>query len=225
MRLLRNILLLSVSLTSHYALAENIVVYEQEPELVSAFISDFNNSFLQETADNFVLDNDYIINDVHWYGFYPYELTDEDNFTVRFYEPDGSGIRPGNILYEFSDIDVQRVASGLGTSGNVYEYNLDPLPYYPKVELTAGETYWLSVINQTPDGQWNWLSNGEGTFYARFDTNGDGSIEDEGWVIGDFVNFAFSLTVSVPNSTNLSLFIMLALILLYTLRTKTQKGA
>jgi hypothetical protein len=65
------------------------VLYQQESDQTKGFVSDsdiFINNLAQYIADDFILDTDSTITDVHWYGLYNDGSTvSQAQFRIQFY--------------------------------------------------------------------------------------------------------------------------------------------
>jgi hypothetical protein len=109
-------------------------------------------------ADDFTLNGDYWVTDVHWKGVYiPNTPKPEDDFIIRFYEDNGSGMPTalGTQIYEDVVGIVDYIDTGvqmpLNTDLDVYEYwsFIDPF------HVTGGVTYWMEVYNNI-NTSWYW---------------------------------------------------------------------
>jgi hypothetical protein len=107
------------------------------------------------TADDFTLEANALISDVHWWGrHHPPMSSGYDDFTFTFYE-DVNGL-PGDVLLE------TRVANELVVSQefpwlNVYRARLSE-PF----SAISGTRYWLSIFNADPNAVWVWGNSSEG---------------------------------------------------------------
>ncbi len=130
-------------------------------------VSDVDAPYL--SADDFVLQEGLnTITDIHWWGFYWIADTPPpaDDFVALFFEDDGGGF-PGNLVQTIDIGDVGRTDTGLdfglgGNSSDIYAYTADIAP----LELTAGETYWLMIVNDINSDEndlWFWATSGVGT--------------------------------------------------------------
>jgi hypothetical protein len=130
-------------------------------------VSDVDAPYL--SADDFVLQEGLnTITDIHWWGLYWIADTPQaaDDFVVAFFEDDGGGL-PGNLVQTFEIGDVGRADTGLdfnlgGNSSDIYAYTANIAP----LQLNAGETYWLMIVNDTTNDDndsWFWAASGIGT--------------------------------------------------------------
>lgn len=198
--------------------AASPIIYEQPlftsgtidgaPAIVGDAWSDFEltNGQSQQVADNFVLDEQYLLTDLHWWGVY-YTSVHDDSFTIRLYSDNGVGSPEVVAWWEVLPDDVDRSDSGarrdlFGSALTVYEYDyiLDP---GDQVVLNPGETYYLSVVNNSGDlCDWAWAHGFEDqldeTHWARAE-DGDAWSADE-------LDMAFYLTGEiVPEPASMSL--------------------
>lgn len=128
-------------------------------------------------ADNFVLQPDSnVITDIHWWGVYAFgdSPPSTDDFTIVIYE-DNAGLPGASIVLNLNVGDVGRTDTGDDTSGSaldIYAYYVDISP----VALTAGSTYWLSIVNDTSadtNDNWYWMQSLSGGTGAN-NNNGTG---------------------------------------------------
>jgi hypothetical protein len=153
-----------------------------------------DKDFGVQAADDFaLLSGATIIRDVHWFGFYIGNITlPTDNFTLLIYA-DSSGA-PGSLLHELSLGAVSRTPSGFMIATTpIFAYSADITAI---TDLSAGTTYWLSVLNDTTNqlGEWAWSDNGT-TGNAMFRTLPNGP-----WTATTFpIGLAFSLTDDVTD--------------------------
>ncbi len=132
--------------------------------------SDFDSG--QYLTDNFNLTEGFTtIRDIHWLGVYGTLSPDAtiDDFTFRFYNTDGGPVQ--NHFAEYTGLSTTRTNTGFTVSGlAIYEYST----VIPDLALTAGPTYWLSVVNDTsayPTYGWSWVRlSGAGDARVRFTT-------------------------------------------------------
>ena len=139
--------LLSLSVMSLKAQAS--VIFEQLPTTIDSTRVFYNSSTLNyidpafRAADDFVLNADSLVTDIHWWGGF---ALGENDFTFTFYDDNG-GI-PGSVLHT--------------SSGSLNIVPLDVVSFYYSSFLTspfnatAGVTYWLSVYNAASDSTWYW---------------------------------------------------------------------
>ena len=120
--------------------------------------------------DSFKLSTDATITGVSWYGVDLNELfttpINPDSFNVGIYADNGSG-KPGSLLGQTT----------VGNSGNAFDTGVDlmGLTLYgysatlsSGLNVTAGTTYWLQVIDPTTNADWFWASGSgpDGTHYG-----------------------------------------------------------
>jgi hypothetical protein len=196
------------------------VIYSQDlavfdGESVGDDWSDFDlaNGSSQQIADDFVLREDKLLTDIHWWGVY-YTAIHDDNFTVRLFADDGGDPQLVH-WWEITPETVNRTDSGYtrDLNGNPltvfkYDYDLEP---GEQVNLAAGTQYYLSVVNDSGDAcDWAW-SYGEydpdsGASFAYWYREQDG----DAWDIWQEGNMAFELTgrdePPIPEPTSALLF-------------------
>jgi hypothetical protein len=176
------------------------------PDETIAWLSDFDgNTFVDyaEQADDFVLnEGGNVVTDLHWWGVYAIGNTPvSDNFTVRIYN-DAGGAPELSAFFELTGVTGDRAAYGTDGFGlTIYEYAIDIDP----LVLTAGETYWFAVINDTSDDDnddWYWSQANElGNNLTRTAPGAD-------WSPDVSVELAFQLTGTrtvVPEPASLGL--------------------
>jgi hypothetical protein len=204
------------------------VVYTQPAQspVVSARASQFvtpPGAFTFQTFDNFSLNADTSIGDVHWQGAYFNVLIpptsapiapNATGFGVNFYA-DNAGL-PGALLStaSFSPSGANEsfvgneFAPNLNVTLAIFDYDVVlSVPFL----ATAGTPYWLSVFAASPppsatDAQWGWTGG----------TGGNGTSFQNGFA----VNFdrAFSLTTTaVPEPPMIGL-LTVALLVLFGVR-------
>lgn len=145
--------------------ANAAVIYDNGVAAVGvAASSDFDTGTFQ--ADNFVLQpGATTITDVHWRGVYGTnggaDTPGTDAFIIRFYADAGGGVP---VLSPFASFSVGSAVNrtdtlvdlGSGASAiDIYSYSVVIAP----LALTAGTTYWLSIVNDTRtdiDDNWAW---------------------------------------------------------------------
>lgn len=112
----------------------------------------------QEIADDFVLGaGANVITDIHWWAHYTTEVIDDD-FVIRFFEDDG-GVPMTDWFLELTPGAVTRSLVGTNTFWGVdeYEYWLDVAP----IALTAGTTYWISIVNNVGPSNYDWSNSSD----------------------------------------------------------------
>jgi hypothetical protein len=149
--------------------ASAAVIYDNgAPNLLDAVLSDADITFLaNQTADNFVLTSEHTtIRDIHWWGIYAGGNTPPatDSFTLFIFD-DASGV-PGNLLHTLPVAGGNRQATSDqipivgGVKADVFAYSAVTSP----ITLSAGPTYWLSILNNTTgdtDDDWFWAMHAE----------------------------------------------------------------
>ena len=149
-------------------------------------------------ADDFVLDDDMILTDVHWWGTYwldgsPTPATDDFRVELFAGEPDGTPAT--SPLASFAVGDIGRTDTGnTDFQGNaIYAYSVD---LDTPVALAGGTEYYLSVVNNTANSTalWAWSATDSLDNLGYFLRNED----SEPWVATVVPsNFAFNLTGTV----------------------------
>ena len=184
--------------------AQAAVIFDNgAPDEDVSWVSDFD--FPNQVADDFSLTPlANTILDVHWWGIYFSTGTPgTDDFTIRIFEDNG-GVPKTDWYREFEVGDVGRVDTGIDELGiyDIYQYETD----IPATPLTAGTTYWLSIVNDTAgdvDDNWYWglSDDGGGNGASR---GNDGEI----WTThARNVDVAFQLTGNVvPEASTYLLF-------------------
>jgi hypothetical protein len=129
------------------------------PDLQNATLSDA--VALWQTADDFVLTTETTLRSVRWWGtFTDWDInptaTNLNNFTLQIYT--GNSSSPNlSPLYSFNLGKIRKIATGslILSSYDLFEFQAGISP----VALTAG-TYWLSIINNSPDPNavWWWAT-------------------------------------------------------------------
>jgi hypothetical protein len=167
-------------------------------------ISDFG--FGQQVADDFQLAGPFLtITQVQWWGGYGFnpDPSPGDNFKIRFfYDIDGSPVVDPFTTMSASSLSrtvTSLTASSWGShdGGTVYKYLVDlPAP----ITLSAGTTYYLSVINNT-SSTWGWLEDGSPSHWYRLS-------DSNSWQYsGRDTNLSFEL-LAVPEPATLLLLSM-----------------
>jgi hypothetical protein len=146
------------------------VLFSQLPDPLLAGIRSQPVDF--QTADDFVISSDGIVKSIRWWGLYTSDPhpAPEDTFSIRFFGDDAG--QPANAPFvDVTPVGPQRTLAGFTDffGRTVYEY-LAILP--TPVELSGGETYYLSIINDPSADVWQWhRSSDDGTGFARFDAS------------------------------------------------------
>jgi MYXO-CTERM domain-containing protein len=181
-------------------------VYSQPSQGQDGLFSDgvAGQFWSQRIADNFVLDNNYVVDGIRWWGssenYIFDDLTNFGAFIIEFY--DDAGGTPGASIGQFSvDIgDANATPTGLMNGNGGHEYQLEaPV----NIALNGGTQYWVSVGSKN-------LSPGDDGFIWSLNFNeGDGNIAADffdGFGYSTFGGFdmAFELTgVPTPGSAAL----------------------
>jgi hypothetical protein len=127
------------------AVSADPVIYDNGPWTGEPLMSSQYDSaypFESEVADDFRLDDDYIVTDAHWIGGYFNGSPILADWTVRFYD-DNAG-SPGNMIYSetFAGTDVNQTSVGFDGTGTE-NFSYDVVLSAPW-QATAGDTYWVS---------------------------------------------------------------------------------
>lgn len=144
------------------------------------WVSDYSYGAVE--ADSFVLAaGKNTIKDIHWWGGYTYGVTSDD-FTIKIYDTAAGALLPGAELYTIKGAVTRTDTGVIGENGlEIYYYSIviDP------IALTAGETFWLEIANNTDGAEWGWsTSSYNGSHAASL---------GEGWDVLD-EELAFNLT-------------------------------
>ena len=197
--------------------ANAMTVYQQDLD-VDGF--GFNSNLFggnQQELDNFVLDHDVVLNDIHWYGFFhdgngiSLPVTQSEIFTVRLFE--FSGGPANNPFYEFTGTPVATDTGLKNTSSHsnpIWKFDLDPVT--PE-QLQAGLTYGISILDAANPHLFAWSlgSTADNVHYSR---NDEGAV----WSSSSS-DFAFSLTI-VPIPSALVLMASGLIVIFYQQRKK-----
>ena len=157
---MKNLISLSILLLCAFALSTHAAVVYSQPynthdNIDAVYTSDANNVYI--IVDDFILDRDYLITDVHWWGVYLYSaVLPEDDFTIDFLPYNSGPALPPLASYDVLQVD--RTDTGdvwtdphSGAQFTIYRYSYDlpsPLP------LVGGTPYCISIYNNTPFGEW-----------------------------------------------------------------------
>jgi hypothetical protein len=176
-------------------------IYSQPSESADGFFSDGvpGQFWSQRIADNFVLDNDYVVDGIRWWGssenYLSNDLTNFKNFVIEFYDDAGGapGASIGQVVVDKNNTNP--TLTGAQNSGGGLEYLMETSL---NLHLLGGVAYWVSVgsenVNPGDDG-FVWSTNfthGEGNIAADFF---DGAGYQPLFVGSDQ---AFELTGAVP---------------------------
>ncbi len=128
--------------------ASKAVVYDNGMAYVGVAASQYDPTFYFDpiVADDFILDEDQRVNDVHWIGVY-WNGGDDGNFDwlVTFYNDVGDGTKPGTVIqsYMYANASVNETWIG-GTPGSLNFYDCYVrLP--ATLSFSAGTKYWISI--------------------------------------------------------------------------------
>jgi hypothetical protein len=162
--------------------------------------------FNAQKADDFILDNDTYITNVHWWGLFygGYEGGSYPNpaeFNIIFYadngsEPTGAGMSDPTstalIVYNFPSING--ILVGEDIHGNpIYYYNAElPTPFFAEKDIK----YWMVVQwvgNYTTTGLWVWVTNGNNPERLNTSVHGFLEIGAPYWTINENGDLAFYL--------------------------------
>ena len=164
MRFVPPALLVAAALASPAPAAADVIFDNGLPDEANGSASDFDaTTFI---ADDFVLQagmNE--VRSVTWFGAYGFTDTPTfpDSFTLSIYDNDaGNGTPQVSPSNEFFVGDVGRVATGGFVAGlDLYRYTAN---LAAPLVLTAGESHWLSIVNETSadtDDDWFWATSDE----------------------------------------------------------------
>ena len=205
------------------------VIYDNGgPDLVTdpdSLLSDFDISapftVTNQTADDFALQSgNNTIRDIHWWGIYLLDNTPgTDDFTIRIFEDDGGKPSAINFQTVFTG-NPGRADTGFDHTplsglfiADLYEYWVE----VPALTLTAGTTYWLSIVNNTSDDDndtWAWVTSSTGGGGNGHERAADGDV----WTVHapetGGREYAFNLTVPEPTGFTLCLGALAGVILL-----------
>jgi hypothetical protein len=174
------------------------VIYDNgTPDKITGVPSDF--AWPNHMADDFVLSATVgtTITDAHWWGVYnPNDSPTTDDFTLRIYADQGGSPHTSPL----HDIHVGSAVTRTDTGDDfVTTVTLDIYEYaaiVPPISLSAGTTYWFSVVNDTTadtNDSWFWLSSS-----SQVGGNAHTSSNPAfGWTLGG-TELAFQLTNGVP---------------------------
>ena len=159
--------------------------------------SDIYPSILTEqTADDFTLSTNGILNTFTWWGSYaedPASLPD-DQFRISLFKNNGDE-SPTTQPFASLTESVSRSLTGLveATGKSIFQFEMAiPRP----IHLTAANSYYVSIVNQfgqnDVNAYWYWLLGDEtGSNYFRFSDN-------DAWQNEPTGNMAFTVSTVVP---------------------------
>ncbi|MCC6698806.1 MAG: PEP-CTERM sorting domain-containing protein [Candidatus Hydrogenedentes bacterium] len=202
------ILCISVMLTLSPGIVwADLIIYDNgAPDLSTAFLSDLdpNNVYGQiiEEATDFVLAEDFLLTDVHWWGVYwPDAELPIDDFTISLFAAGAGG--PGTLIESIDAGAVSRTDTSLDIQGlSLFSYSF---VLATPVSLSGNTTYYMSIANNTVNSSEGWFwavssyLSGD-TSWSRYGLDGEWGL-DEG-------EAAFYLTGSrevVPEPATISL--------------------
>lgn len=166
-----------------------IIFGDPSPTFQGAVLSE--EGFPQSWVSDFALEpGANVVRDIHWWGIYGSDdLITDDDFTLYLFADNGSGTPENSPFWTLEAGAVARVDSGqtLGTA-TIYSYSLDILP----LTLAAGETYYLSIANDTPadPDNWLWMYLPDGDSWSR-------PADTAPWTANSDANMGFYLTDDV----------------------------
>lgn len=125
------------------------VVYSQPWTSQATNYSDLGHNLI--LIDDFTLNDNCLITDVHWWGSYGGTPPATDDFTIDFIDYSTAPSLPA--AFSFNVGDVGRTPTP--TNPYIYLYSC----YLPTpVSVTPGTTCCISIYNNTPSGNWGWMS-------------------------------------------------------------------
>lgn len=131
------------------------MVYDNDTTPNTGFFADAGSSN-QRIYDDFTLGGDATIDRIVWSGLYASRNNVADDFTIEIYEANGS--LPGNLVTQVSAGNVSEQVVGTLVNRDRFEYEFT----FNQIQLNAGDTYFLSINNDTGEG-WAWATeNGSG---------------------------------------------------------------
>ena len=120
--------------------------------------------FDSQIADDFILDDDYYVTDVHWWGgFWNGTPFDPIEFNIYFYADDGTGNAPtlpvpGSALATYNFPAVNGVFDA-GFGADAYDVDLPGQGFV----ASANTKYWIAIQAVFPfPPQWGWSTAGPG---------------------------------------------------------------
>jgi hypothetical protein len=149
------------------------IVYDQSPPGNTGRTSDFAAPNVNQQAQRVQLSSDASIQAGVTWGFFIDASTPTDNFTIRFYNDNGSGLPQTTPFAEQTGVAVTRVDTGqLSIGGSPIFRNTFNLS--SPVALTASTPYYLSIVNNTSaSSSWTWASQQGGDAGPRFNRDSD----------------------------------------------------
>ena len=175
------------------------IIFSQPPNFSFLSSNNFesNTGDFQQESSRFSLTAGAVVTHLNWWGGYDAGLP-ADVFTVRLFA-DAAGQPANNPLASTAVTGLTRTDTGVrdngGLGSEVFFYSAD---LAAPLTLDANTTYWLSVLDNTPNN-WFWLADGPGTHFFR---TGDAGA----WLqSANGVNFAYELVSPVPEPSGLAL--------------------
>ncbi len=186
-------LALGFSLLSLPSMASAAIIFSQgfnPSSFTGNGSSDFGSN--NQKADNFTVQQDSILGSVSWLGLYHGGATPSaDNFTLRLFQSNASNL-PNTTFFWSENVSnlITRTATPSTTFAGLFTYEAT---LSAGVSLTAGTTYWLSIVNNVGTSNlndWGWAASSlTGSAASR-------SFDTESWVNSNGT-YQFQLT-SVP---------------------------
>ena len=202
------VLLFSVTMlcTVPTVIAATVTVFAQEPQQGGIGVgSDLapTNSVFQQIGDNFQISHDTEVVSVRWWGVYFGDNVVSDDFKIRFFLNSGAGLPYTYPIFSVPAPAVTRTLAGFqnASSWDVYEYVVQlPAPY----AVSASSLRYLSIVNNTPDGNWIWhASDPNPSFFRKsFDPP-----DSQPWVQASNPDLAFRLSEKAILGPKFELFV------------------
>jgi hypothetical protein len=149
--------------------------------------SDFGSS--TQKADDFSILQDSTLGSVSWQGIY-LNGTIADNFTLRIFTDTVVSTPTQTPFWSENVGNLITRTSETATFGELFTYEAN---LSAGVSLTAGTTYWLSIVNDTTNN-WSWAASSTGGLAANR------SLDSDTWAAGNGT-FQFQLSaVPVPGA-------------------------
>jgi len=195
--------LLAITLGVNSVIAS--VLYSQASDQRGGFVSD-NIDTKDYIADDFILTQDSILTDVHWYGLYGDQSTvTSAQFRIQLFMDLAGAPLPVPQDNAFVTATVTAPATDTGTTSDLSNapimlFDVDP---FQSVNLLGGQRYWVSIVETDPttDKPFFWASAADARMAFR-------TIDSGPWTRGGEtnVNLAFTLTGhTIPEPTTLAL--------------------
>ena len=232
-------IVLAITLLLSTALQAQTIVYDNALNPAGTTPNSDSDPLLVFTtfaSDNFRLEDNQAIHDIHWFGGYFNEATglnvspspplSADNFTIRFYLGDGTlPLQTAFQEYTQGDLNYTRTDTGLNDVVNRDIFKYDAIFNVPTPLLIAGTEYYVEIFNNTPDlndpDAFNWFwagsTDGDNISFLKFSDPGEWSAFQ-----GDR---AFALTIdaaTTPSHITWGWMLMTGIALGYLYRTRNQ---